>query len=110
MKTENPKKQKRIKCFRERNNYNTNDFWKPGQPITEVDWIKLEPIRAFYEKNGYSPIKDDMNDNRYIVELKARFRTWRNVLIAAGVPIHQNPENIKKRKEALSSKSSEPDS
>ena len=90
-----------------RNNYNTNNWWKPGQPITENDLKLLEKIKIFYEENGYSPTKDDVNDIEYIIQLKDRFRTWGNILLAAGLPERNDPENVRKRQQALERRKSE---
>ena len=103
-KLNNEDKKKKSNSFWVRNSYNTNDWWKPGQPVTAEDLQLLQRVKDFYEENGYSPTKEDLNDCTYVVELKARFRTWGNILIAAGLPGRNDPEQVKKRKEALNLK------
>ena len=58
-------------------------------------------IKDFYDTHGYTPTKDDIDT---VVELKARFRTWNNVLLAAGLPDKNDPENQRKRMEAANKK------
>ena len=102
-KNEKTKKEKNT-SFWVRNSYNTNDWWKPGQPVTDEDLRLLQRVRDFYEENEYSPTKEDLDDKEHVIELKARFRTWGNILIAAGLPGRNDPEQVKKRKEALNLK------
>ena len=85
--------------FYKRGGYNTNNWWKPGQPVTEEDNNLLQKVKDFYTENGYSPSKADMNDESYVVELKARFRTWGNIMVAAGLPYINAPENQKIRQQ-----------
>jgi len=97
-------KKKKSNSFWVRNSYNTNDWWKPGQPVTDEDLRLLQRVRDFYEENEYSPTKEDLDDKEYVIELKSRFRTWDNILLAAGLPRRNDPEQVKKRKEALNLK------
>ena len=83
-------------------NYSKKDFWQPGDELTEDDYKLLESVRAFYQKNGYSPSKDDLAENVYY--LKKRFRTWKNVLIAAGLPTLTDAETVRLRQKALEKK------
>lgn len=80
--------------FYERNNYNTNNFWKPGMPITEEDLKLLEEVKVVYHKQGYVPSKKEISN---VKQLKARFRTWGNVLCAVGLPSMNNPDEQRKR-------------
>ena len=76
-------------------NYNVNNFWRPGDPVTEEDEVMLRRVKDFYRKNGFSPNRSDMPQDGS--SLKHRFRTWKNVLIAAGLPDHNDAENQRKR-------------
>ena len=76
-------------------NYNTENFWKPGDPVTEEDQILLRKVRDFYRENGYSPSRSDLPQD--VSRLKHRFRTWKNVLLAAEVPASNDPENQRKK-------------
>ena len=69
----------------------------PGQPVTEKDSEMLLSVKTFYRQHGYTPTKEDVGN---AAQLKSRFRTWNNVLLAAGLPDKNNPENQKKRMEA----------
>ena len=71
--------------------YNTKDFWKPGDPVTEEDQALLKSVKEFYQQNGYSPSKADLPEDAS--RLKQRFRTWKNVLIAADLPHNNDAEN-----------------
>ena len=75
--------------------YNVSNFWKPGDPVTEEDEVMLRRVKDFYRKNGFSPSRSDMPQD--VSSLKHRFRTWKNVLIAAGLPVHNDTENQRKR-------------
>lgn len=76
-----------------------DQFWKPGDPLTEEDKRLLEPVYKAYEELGYSPGKRDIPPEDY-KPLKGRFRIFRDVLQAAGLPGHTDPEYIKVRQEA----------
>ena len=90
-------KQKNKTGFYTRKHYNISNYWMPGQPVTSEDLQLLLPVKVFYEAHGYTPTTDDIET---VVELKARFRTWNNVLLAAGLPDKNDPENQRKRMEA----------
>lgn len=62
--------------------------WKPGDPLAEADLDMLQPVIAAYTRLGFSPRTSDIPTAR---QLKKRFRIWKNVLIAAGLPIHAGP-------------------
>lgn len=94
-------KQKKKCGFYKRKNYNINNYWMPGQPVTDEDLQLLLTVKVFYDTYGYTPTKDDIDT---VVELKARFRTWNNVLLAAGLPDKNDPENQRKRMEAANKK------
>lgn len=48
-------------------------------------------------------VKDGMSEISNVQKLKARFRTWKNVLLAAGLPSINDPDEKKKRLRALNS-------
>lgn len=91
------KQKKKSNSFYKQGGYNPNNWWKPGQPITEQDYKLLDRVRVFYSENGYTPTKADMADIGYVSKLKSRFRIWKNVIIAAGLPDINSAENQKKR-------------
>ena len=94
-------RQKRYGGFYKRKNYNINKYWMPGQSVTSEDLQLLLPVKDFYHTHGYTPTKDDIKN---VGLLKARFRTWNNVLLAAGLPDKNDPENQRKRMEAAKQK------
>ena len=94
-------RQKKNNGFYKRKNYNINKYWMPGQPVTNEDLQLLLPVKSFFDEHGYTPTKDDIDN---VGLLKARFRTWNNVLLAAGLPDKNDPENQRKRMEAAKEK------
>ena len=78
--------------------WKSGEFWKPGDPLTESDNKMLALVRKFYEKNGYPPTKKDVAN---FAALRGRFRTWKNVLLAAGVPAAGDPDCMRKKQAAL---------
>ena len=96
----NNEKKKKGQCFSMRKHYDFNKFWKPGMPITEEDKKLLEEVKNVYEKQGYVPTMSEISN---VQKLKARFRTWKNVLLAAGLPSINDPDEKKKRLRALNS-------
>ncbi len=65
-------------------------FWKRGDALTEKDRELLLPVIKAYEALGHSPSKKEVPDAS---ALKERFRVWRDVLTAAGLPSMNSPEN-----------------
>ena len=86
-----------------RNQYDKNKYWNPGMPLTEKDLELLEPVKEVYKKQGFVPTKSEL-PVQIASRLKSRFRTWGNVLCAANLPALNNPEEKKKRMEALQSR------
>lgn len=80
--------------FYRQKNYDINKFWMPGQTVTDKDLQLLVPVKKFFDQHGYTPTKEDIDN---VGELKARFRTWNNVLLAAGLPDKNDPDNQRKR-------------
>ena len=79
-----------------RNQYDKNKYWNPGMPLTEKDFKLLEEVKMVYEKQGLVPSKNELPKD-ISCRLKARFRTWGNVLCAAGLPALNDPEEKRKR-------------
>lgn len=69
-------------------------LWKKGDPLTEADQELLLPVLEAYRRPGRSPLKNEISN---VSGLKGRFRTWANVLCAAGLPGMNDPEQIRKR-------------
>ena len=92
------KKRKKQACFSQRRHYDFDKFWKPGMPITEEDRKMLEEIIAVYHRQGYVPTMKEVSN---VQKLKSRFRTWNNVLLAAGLPSRNDPEQKRKRLAAI---------
>ncbi|MDD6202553.1 MAG: hypothetical protein PUB13_06385 [Lachnospiraceae bacterium] len=93
----NVRKKKQV-CFSQRKHYDFNKYWKPGMPVTEEDIKLLEEVIAVYHRQGYVPTMKEISN---VQRLKARFRTWDNVLWAAGLPSRNDPEQKKKRLDAI---------
>ena len=77
---------------------NQRQRWKKGEPLTEEDHKMLALVVRYYEKHGYSPAQKDISNS---VALKHRFGIWKNVLTAAGLPILNDPDSMRKRQEAI---------
>lgn len=77
-------------------NYSTKDFWQPGDSLRASDIKILEEVREFYLQKGYPPTRADLSHDS-VWRLKERFRTWKNVILAAGLPSLNSKEvqNIK---------------
>lgn len=57
----------------------------------------MKEVIAVYEKQGYIPSKKEISN---VSELKGRFRTWKDVLKAAGLPDLHDAKQVQKRQEA----------
>ena len=90
------KRKKKNKCFSMRKHYDFDKFWKPGMPVTDEDLKLLEEVKAFYCQKGYVPIMKEISNMQ---KLKSRFRTWKNVLIAAELPSQHDSVQQKKRQQ-----------
>ena len=77
--------------------YNIQDFWQPGDAIRDDDEVLLREVKKFYQENGYSPRKEDM-DPQIVKKLKSRFRIWKNVMLAAKLPEMNSAEMQQKRR------------
>lgn len=63
--------------------------WKPGQPLTDEDRDLLRPLLDVARERGHTPRVQDVSNS---FEIKARFRTWKNALMAAGLPLYSAAE------------------
>ena len=81
-----------------RNHYDVKKYWNPGMPVSEYDLEMLQEVKDIYKKQGYVPTKQEVSGAS---KLKSRFRTWNNVLIAAGLPSLNHPDEKKKRLDAI---------
>ena len=80
-------------------NYSPQDFWCPGDALTQEDEALLQEVKEFFRQNGYSPRKEDLKSQTVCI-LKSRFRIWKNVILAAGLPDLNSAEMQQKRKDA----------
>lgn len=92
------KKKKKKACFSQRRHYDFEKFWKPGMQVTEEDMKLLEEVKEVYQRQGYVPTMKEISN---VQKLKARFRTWNNVLCAAGLPSRNDPDQKRKRFDAI---------
>ena len=95
---EKDKKKSKINNRFKHRNYNSPRYWQPGQQLTYSDMKLLAEVKNFYQENGYTPAKEDISNT---LQLKSRFRTWKNVLEAAGLPDRNDPDNQRKRMAAI---------
>lgn len=84
--------------------YQVKDYWQPGDALNDSDETLLLDVKLFYQQNQYSPSQKDMEPEAVKI-LKDRFRTWKNVLTAAGLPVLNDPDmqriRQQKRRESL---------
>lgn len=71
------------------------NLWKRGQPLTKKDEELLQIVKDLAVKLGHTPIKRECKES---AKLKARFRTWRDVIYASGLPALKSREEMVKRK------------
>ena len=84
-------------------NYNIKNYWCPGDAFKEGDEELLKEVKEYYLKNGYPPSRADIPLD-LVCRLKGRFRTWKNVLIAAELPELNSAETQRKRREVVEKK------
>ena len=92
---ENRKKKPKV-CQNYR--WSSGQFWKLGDALTETDQKMLLVVQNFYRRCGYAPTRNEVANAG---ALKQRFRVWDDVLLAAGLPLRNDPENVKKRQDAM---------
>lgn len=82
--------------YQSKNRYREHDprLWKPGEPLTEEDQKLLNEIRCRYQQLGYVPSKKEVAST---ARIRTRFRTWGDVLLAAGLPGINDPEQVRLR-------------
>ena len=95
------KEKKKQKSVRKRNDYNKKNYWVQGEPLTERDQKILQEVKCFYKEKGYIPSKKEISNASV---LKSRFRTWKEVLMAAGLPSIHDGDEVRKRQEAAKNK------
>lgn len=64
--------------------------------MQEQDEQLLQGVKQFHREHGYSPSRKDLSAEA-VRDLKARFRTWKNVLVAAGLPAMNDVETQRQR-------------
>lgn len=88
---------KKQKSVYKRNDYKIKGYWKEGYPLTSEDKKMLEEVQLFFDRKGYIPSKKEISN---ATDLKGRFRTWGEVLKAAGLPDIHDGEEVRKRQQA----------
>lgn len=58
----------------------------------------LEEVIEVYHRQGYVPTMKEVSN---VQKLKSRFRTWNNILLAAGLPSRNDPEQKRKRLDTI---------
>jgi len=101
MNSQSDKVKKKQKSVRKRNDYNQKNYWIQGEPLTDRDQKILQEVKHFYIEKGYIPSKKEISNASV---LKSRFRTWKEVLMAAGLPSIHDAEEVRKRQEAAKNK------
>jgi len=71
--------------------------------LQEGDEKLLLVVKGYYQKYGVSPTKKDV-PIEVVGQLKNRFRTWKNVILAAGLPELNGADAQSKRKEVSEKK------
>ena len=79
-------------------------FWQSGDPLTESDIALLQTVKQYYIEHGYSPSKADIPNQE---ALKQRFRLWKDVLEACGLPSLNDKRQVLLRTEAAKKKKKE---
>ena len=79
-------------------------FWQPGEPLTKDDIELLQTVKQYYIEHGYSPSKADIPNQE---ALKQRFRLWKDVLEACGLPSLNDKSQVMLRTEAAEKKRKE---
>lgn len=87
-------------------NYSIKNYWQPGDALNEKDLGLLKVVKDFYQQNGYAPSRGEL-PQKDMQRLKGRFRTWKNVILAAELPAWNDAEAQKKRIYAAGMKSRE---
>ncbi len=72
-------------------------FWVKGEPLTEKDERLLQIVKDLAVELGYTPLKRECKQSS---QIKARFRSWNDVIYASGLPSPNSQEQIVLRKAA----------
>ena len=72
--------------------------------MTESDIALLQTVKQYYIEHGYSPSKADISNHE---TLKQRFRLWKDVLEACGLPSLNDKRQVMLRTEAAEKKRKE---
>ncbi len=70
-------------------------LWRRGKPLTESDRELLQIVIELAGRLGYTPVKRECAQS---ARIKARFRSWNDVLFACGLPSPNSPEQTELRK------------
>ena len=73
------------------------NFWAEGMPLTEKDLELLQILKDRAAELGYTPLVGDVKEAGRI---KARFRCWKDAILAAGLPSEKTPEQVARRMNA----------
>ena len=79
-------------------------FWQPGEPLTGEDIELHQTVKQYYIEHGYSPSKADISNHE---ALKQRFRLWKDVLEACGLPSLNDKRQVMLRTEAAKKRKEE---
>lgn len=74
------------------------NYWKPGETLTSRDREMLHVVLQMYRTLGYTPTKQEVPNAG---SLKKRFRTWKRVMEAAGLPYLNDSGQMRKKQKAL---------
>lgn len=69
-------------------------IWQTGQPLTKRDHELLKPLIDKARELGRTPTVGEVASSAAI---KARFRIWKNAVLAAGLPALNDPEQVRIR-------------
>lgn len=74
------------------------NYWKPGDVLTAQDQAMLHVVVRTYRTLGYTPTKREVPNAD---SLRKRFRTWKRVMEAAGLPYLNESDQMRKKQKAL---------
>lgn len=68
--------------------------WQPGEQLTAQDQALLAPLKQKAAALGRTPTVAEVAS---AARIKARFRLWKNAVLAAGLPALNDPEQTRLR-------------